>query len=159
MNDTAHDLKRLFEHAAWANERVVEALGRSADPRALELFAHLLGSEVVWYARIETGQSAHLQIWPSMSLDDCAALARESARGYRRLVAGLAPDDLHRSVTYRSSKGTEFHTPLADVLFHVAMHGSYHRGQIALRLRESGGDPVNTDYITWQREVGADPSE
>jgi uncharacterized damage-inducible protein DinB len=41
-----------------------------------------------------------------------------------------------------------------DVLLHVALHGSYHRGQIAAAVRAAGGEPVNTDFVTWTREVG-----
>lgn len=152
MSDSVAYFRGLFEHVEWANERAIEAVRQGEDPRALELLAHSLASEVVWYARIETGQSAHLKIWPTLSIDECADLARESARGYRKLVDGLTPDDLERSVTYRNSKGTEFRTRLGDILLHVVLHASYHRGQIAFRLRESGGEPVNTDYITWARE-------
>jgi uncharacterized damage-inducible protein DinB len=31
------------------------------------------------------------------------------------------------------------------------MHGSYHRGQIAMALRAAGVDPVNTDFIAFAR--------
>ncbi len=152
MSESTERLRKLYRHAEWADERVLEAMRRSEDPRALEILAHLLASEVVWFARIETGQSAHLKIWPTMSLDECVTLARENSRAYRTLVDGLSESDLTRAVTYRNSKGNRFDTPLGDILLHVAMHGSYHRGQIALRLRESDGEPVNTDYITWVRE-------
>jgi uncharacterized damage-inducible protein DinB len=46
----------------------------------------------------------------------------------------------------------EFQTPIKDLLMHVALHGSYHRGQIAQALRLAGGEPVNTDFITFVRE-------
>jgi uncharacterized damage-inducible protein DinB len=36
-------------------------------------------------------------------------------------------------------------------LMHVALHGAYHRGQIAQVIRQGGGEPVNTDFITFQR--------
>ncbi len=154
MNDSPVDLLRLYRHLEWADERVVAAMRGSGDRRALELLGHLVGSEAVWYARIRTGRSEHLEIWPTLSLDECAAVAGENARAYRTLVDGLGAGDLGRAVAYRNSRGTEFRTPLGEILLHVALHGSYHRGQIALRLRESGGEPVNTDYITWVREVG-----
>ena len=37
------------------------------------------------------------------------------------------------------------------VLTHVALHGSYHRGQIAALIRSGGDEPINTDYIMWLR--------
>ncbi|MGG1633398.1 DinB family protein [Paenibacillus sp. NRS-1760] len=32
------------------------------------------------------------------------------------------------------------------------MHGSYHRGQIALLLRQAGAEPILTDYIIYERQ-------
>jgi uncharacterized damage-inducible protein DinB len=51
----------------------------------------------------------------------------------------------------------EFQTPIKDLLMHVALHGSYHRGQIAQALRLAGGEPVNTDFITFVRESEKKP--
>jgi uncharacterized damage-inducible protein DinB len=39
------------------------------------------------------------------------------------------------------------------VLLHVVSHGAYHRGQIASDLRNSGGEPVLTDFIHWVRSL------
>ena len=38
---------------------------------------------------------------------------------------------------------------LAETILQVAMHTAYHRGQIATRLRELGGEPQITDFIMW----------
>jgi len=38
----------------------------------------------------------------------------------------------------------------------VALHGSYHRGQVAAAVRAAGGEPVNTDYITYVRELAGE---
>lgn len=145
-------LRRLFEHLAWADERVVEVVDRTEDPQALRLLSHLLAAEVVWYARIETGQSEHLNIWPTLTGEQCRDLSRENVRAYRKIVDELTPEALEREIVYRNSKGTEYRTALADILLHVALHGTYHRGQIALRLRDADHEPVNTDYITFVRE-------
>ena len=40
----------------------------------------------------------------------------------------------------------------ADIVTHVALHGAYHRGQIAWVLRHGAGEPVSTDFITMVRE-------
>jgi uncharacterized damage-inducible protein DinB len=39
----------------------------------------------------------------------------------------------------------------------VALHGSYHRGQIALLMRQGGGAPAATDYIAFVRDMPAPP--
>jgi uncharacterized damage-inducible protein DinB len=35
------------------------------------------------------------------------------------------------------------------------VHANYHRGQVATRLRDNGLEPINTDFITYCREMSA----
>ena len=72
----------------------------------------------------------------------------------RPIMTSLDAAELNRPVHYVNSAGQEFVNTVRDILFHVAMHGSYHRGQIALLVREAGGQPAATDFIAFAR--GAD---
>lgn len=38
---------------------------------------------------------------------------------------------------------------LGETMLQVAMHSSYHRGQLNTRLRELGAEPPIVDYIAW----------
>ena len=40
-------------------------------------------------------------------------------------------------------------TTIGDTALQVALHSTYHRGQINARLREVGGEPPVVDYIAW----------
>lgn len=73
--------------------------------------------------------------------------------GYTCYLGPLAEPDLEREVEYRNSAGTTFRMSVVDILSHVALHGSYHRGQVAPGVRGAGVTPVNTDYITYVREL------
>jgi uncharacterized damage-inducible protein DinB len=44
---------------------------------------------------------------------------------------------------------------VGDMLLHVALHGAYHRGQIALLVRAGGSTPSPTDYIAFIRGAPA----
>lgn len=158
MDALAH-LHRLFDHLFWADQRVVDRLREARVPvdPALRLLAHLLAAEQVWLARLQKRGDA-LEIWPGLPLERCASLAAENRFAYARYLRGLSPHDLPRVVAYHNSQGAAQHTPVLDILTHVAMHGSYHRGQIAMSLRAAGGEPVNTDYITWVREPPTAPA-
>jgi uncharacterized damage-inducible protein DinB len=147
-------LARHFQHAAWADARLVELLNDHAAarrPRVLELFAHVLGAERVWLLRLRGEDSAVQPVWPRWTLAELNAFAAGNALGYQRFIDGLLDEDLARDVAYTNTRGEAFRTPVADVLSHVALHGAYHRGQIAAAVREAGGDPVNTDFIAWVR--------
>jgi uncharacterized damage-inducible protein DinB len=72
---------------------------------------------------------------------------------YESYLNSLNDGDLGTPLTYRNFKGTEFRTPVGEILMHVAMHGAYHRGQVAKALRAEGHAPADTDFITFVREA------
>ena len=149
-------LHKLVAHLKWADAAALGALRESpgSDPHALLLYAHVLGAEAVWLARI-AGRAQDVAVWPTLTLDGATALARRNAEELAEIVASSTPEDLAREVTYRNSAGAEFRTALEDILLHVFLHGSYHRGQVALVIRGGGGDPAPTDYIAFIRGVPA----
>jgi uncharacterized damage-inducible protein DinB len=55
---------------------------------------------------------------------------------------------------YRNQSDQEFSTSIVDILTHVVIHGSYHRGQIAKILGRAGAAAPMTDYIAYVREFG-----
>ncbi len=149
-------LQRLYQHMLWADAQILECLRSTPEPRSLRLFAHLLAAEQVWLARLREQDSSALPIWPELPLAECAALAEQNRAEYALYLDRLPEAALASTVTYRNSKGVELTTSVLDILTHVALHGSYHRGQIASAVRASGTEPVNTDFITFVREEHSD---
>lgn len=148
----------IFDHMLWADARTLEALrtmpaGSPEVERAVTNYAHVAAAEHVWLARLE-GRTPAQPVWPSLGLEEAAALARESGEGLRAFVAALDEAGLAREVVYRNSAGQEFTNTVGDVLLQVALHGSYHRGQLATLARQGGGTPAATDYIVYVRGVG-----
>lgn len=146
-------LDRLFQHAAWADQEVMAALEAGSEPEseAFKLFSHLLVAEYVWLCRIQSKDPDMNSVWPVLSASECRALSSQTRAGYQALLETTAEDQLMAVVSYRNMKGEEFRTPLCDILLHVALHGAYHRGQIASILRRAGIDPVSTDFIIFSR--------
>jgi uncharacterized damage-inducible protein DinB len=149
-------LGKLFEHLAWADARVLDSLRAMPHPnqRALDLYAHVLGAEHVWLSRI-LGRTPHEKIWPDLTLDRAAALAAENAAGLRELLGSRSANELQRHVAYTNSAGLAFESTVEDMLLQVALHGCYHRGQVALLLRDAGAEPAPTDYIAFVRGSAA----
>jgi uncharacterized damage-inducible protein DinB len=149
------DLPDMLDHAIWADAMVVsamEALPADAPERAqaLRLYAHLAASAHVWLSRIEGRTPRHV-VWPDLSLEAARALGEESLTGLRAW-AGKDPDALASVIEYRTSTGQPFRNTVREVLTHVALHLSHHRGQIALLVRKGGGTPAATDYIFYARD-------
>jgi uncharacterized damage-inducible protein DinB len=147
----------MFEHLAWADERTqasLERAGTESIARSLEVWAHALAAEHVWLARLH-GRPPFMAIWPELSLKDCAAVAAENRSGWMKYLEDVTDEDLDRPIAYRNSAGLPFTSRLDDILTHVALHGSYHRGQIARILREEDDTPATTDYIAFVRGAPA----
>ena len=147
---------RLFNHLEWADTRVLENLRSARNPQKknLELYSHILGSEHVWLARI-SGAPPRAAVWPNLTLDECDQLSKENINAYHVLMSRVTPDMLMTPITYKNSAGDQFTSTIEDILTHVALHGVYHRGQIAAAVRASGDTPVATDYIAFVRGAPA----
>ncbi len=141
----------------WADEKVLEALRQSPGTharRVLELYAHILGAESVWLSRLQGGR-ATVAVWPDLSLPECEELARENQSRYDAWLAGLQEGDLDRQVSYVNSAGQPFRSTVEEILLQVWLHGTYHRGQVALLIRDGGGTPAPTDFIAFARGAPA----
>jgi uncharacterized damage-inducible protein DinB len=79
----------------------------------------------------------------------------ESFRQYELYLSSLNEHDIDRTVAYSNSAGQSFETAIEDILLHVALHGSHHRGQVNLLLRQSGSETAAVDYIGFIRGVDA----
>lgn len=151
---TAH-IRRLYDHMVWADARTQRALREMHAPPldALRLYAHLLAAEHVWLSRID-GTEPEIAVWPALGLDECATLGARNHASFAVLTETITSRELQRKVRYRNSKGDEFVNTVEDILMHVALHGAYHRGQVARIVRGEGGAPMPTDYIFFIRERG-----
>jgi uncharacterized damage-inducible protein DinB len=149
-------IRKLVEHLKWADAAALASLRRAASPssRALQLYAHVVGAEAVWLARV-AGRPADVAVWPKITLEEAASLARRNAGELDQVVAALNAADLDREIAYRTSAGDPFRSTLEDILLHVCLHGTYHRGQIALLVRDGGDEPGPTDYIAFARGAPA----
>lgn len=152
-------LRELIHHMQWADALVWSAA--LSNPEAagdLALRGKLFHTHVV--------QRAFLSVWrgeapgrpPSEPPDLPTTL--QSVRDYYSeltpFLDALGEGELGRPVAlpwagrFAQRLGREPATPsLAETLLQVAMHSTYHRGQVNARLREVGVEPPLTDYIAW----------
>ena len=151
---TPSDFATLFRYNRWASDRVFDTMqsAENVPERAVELFSHLLRAQDVWYGRVAGTDHADLDFWATDSLPACADRLDDSTRRWQAVLDERAHDNLDQPIAYENSKGTLFETPLRDILTHVVNHGTHHRAQIALVLREADISPPATDYIFYLRE-------
>jgi len=149
-------LRKLYDHLRWADSTTFASL--QAQPKVpavvLERFMHVLGAEHIWLVRI-FGEPARAKVWPEYTVSLCSLLQAENHAAFAALLRDADDTTLRREIAYTNSAGQSFRTPLADILLHVALHGAWHRGQVATLMRQAGLEPAPTDYIAFVRGVPA----
>jgi uncharacterized damage-inducible protein DinB len=152
-----------LEFMKWADETMLAALSQvSQDQLSRDVgnsFKSLLGTlnhvylaESVWLRRLQGNQNA--LITDVESPPDLTALAQEWPNLHSTWIdwsRSLASEDWPKLLIHRNSQGKEFQMPYWQLVFHLVNHGSYHRGQVATMLRQSGVTPPGTDLVTFYR--------
>lgn len=149
-------IHELYDHMAWADSvvwrAVLSAPAAENDQKVRELLLHL-----------HLVQHAFLTIWRGdppaypdpAAFPDLRSIA-DWGRRYHAEVDINSHGDPERVVdlpwsgrlTKQFGRVPE-QTTLAQTQMQVAMHSSYHRGQINMRLRELGVAPPLVDFIAW----------
>ncbi len=142
-------LKRQFRHDLIANLATLRSIEAMSPPpeRAVDLMAHIAGSQSVWQSRIGIEAMPPLPVWPTLSLANCRPLLETLASAWQDALATADDAWLALTISYSNTSGRQFQNTVADVLAHVTHHGAYHRGQVALLVRQMGGQPAVTDFI------------
>lgn len=147
---------RLVHYNTWANKRVLEQLPELPETyqiRPLLLLSHVLRAERIWLGRMGRTPEAGMQLWETDTLDGCRERMEANTKDFFRLLSSVPADALEHAVAYQNTSGTPYRTPLTEMLEHVFHHGTHHRGQIALLIREAGRTPLPLDYIAFARET------
>lgn len=144
---------KLYEYNEWANRRVLKAIESQQvdDEKILSLFSHLLSANFLWLHRIKGLPPPDLELWKTYSIEKLNKLVDDGSRLWNDFVAST--DSFNRTLKYKNYVGDYYENNVEHIMIHLVNHGTYHRGQIALLLRERGYEPVNTDFITWDRVI------
>lgn len=146
--------RRLAHYDQWANERVLHSLARletNAPHAAVHLMGHLLVAADIWLRRIQGLPLNGLQVFPHATLEQCRHMYEETNPAMLRFCDELSDEQLDTVITYKNVSGMVFTSSVADILTHIFNHATYHRAQIATRLREGGFTPAITDFIAFTR--------
>lgn len=144
-------LLEMLEYDLWANERVYMSLSDFIQPpeKALELFSHIIISQIIWYDRILGNTAQYKSPWQIINFEESKTLLVK-INGDLKSILEMS-DILEKEVEYKNTKGVRFVNSASDILTHIINHSTYHRGQIASIVRKEGGTPAVTDYIAFKR--------
>ena len=165
------DIQLLYEYDRWANDRALRAastLNAEEFTRDLggafrsvrDTLVHIVGSEWAWltYWKERSPSSAFLEdLWTREdALFHPGAFPEVSAVQFKwaevereqvEFVNGVTNESLQRMLPVRETQ-----ISLAHLMQHLANHSSYHRGQVALMMRQLVAKPLSTDFALFLLE-------
>ncbi len=150
--------KSLLNYNQWANESVLNSVisGKISDEKMLSILNHIISAQILWYDRISGRGDNLIRPWHQFPLEKLSGEFLNNTNQWLKLLSSADEYFWNKEFAYKNSIGDSFKSSYTDVFTHVINHSSYHRGQIALRMRELGFNPVLTDYIVYQRSAAVD---
>jgi uncharacterized damage-inducible protein DinB len=116
-----------------------------------ELLSHLISAQEVWLNRI-LQRDVYVDPWKKHTVEESISLSTSQTSEWINLLESLGENDLDKRVEYTNSKGEKYVNTIKDIIVHLINHSTYHRAQIAQKVKATGGKPAATDYIVYQRQ-------
>jgi uncharacterized damage-inducible protein DinB len=144
---------KWYQYNEWANRRVLTAITtqKVTDEKILSLFSHQLSANYLWLHRIKGLPPPPYELWKTYSLKELSDMVAEVSASWLEFIRDN--DDFDRMLKYKNYIGDPYENNVEHIMMHLVNHGTYHRGQIALLMRMRGFQPINTDFITYDRII------
>lgn len=150
---------QLIAVKRWADRGLCEAVSLNQDRFSeqdaailLRIFDHIHAVDRIFQhhllGRPHTYQAPSSETLPAF--DVLAGAIREVDDWYAAYVDGLSPDDFDRHVDFTFTSGKPARMRRGEILLHVCLHGTYHRGNVGAVLQLRGLSPSRdsiTDYL------------
>jgi uncharacterized damage-inducible protein DinB len=171
------DIQLLFEYDRWANNRVLQAVSTLSEeqftrdlggsfPSVRDTLVHIIGGEWGWltyWKEPSPGASFVKDLWTRMdalfqpnAFPSVAAVKlkwAEIEKEQAEFVNAMTDESLGRMLPVRATQ-----ISLAHLMQHLAYHSTYHRGQIALKMRQLEAKPLATDFHVFLIEGRREPA-
>ena len=154
------DVVALFAYDRWANTKVLDACRKLtaqqyvAEPvpgwSSVRSTIYHIALATEWNLRTLAGDPDESVPTEAnvATVDDAARLLKRAYGRFEELRLTLTPERLNTALTLRRG-GYAATLPPWAILRHIVNHSTYHRGQVASKLKRLGIEPPNTDFFFW----------
>ncbi len=162
----AEYIQKLFRYNYWANDHLFDVLRSIKQDEFIHevsgghssirnTIVHMLSAEWGWISR-SGGPKRKEKLLPELFInpDQIISKWKSLEPSFLKYIDRLDEDQLQENVVYLNGKGEECSMPRNELLQHIIIHNTHHRGQIALDLRMLGYTPGNFDILFYFAEVG-----
>jgi len=177
---TREDIQLLYEYDRWANNRVLQAASALSDEAftrdldgsfrsVRDTLVHIIGGEWIWLAYWRTPPHSPAELtnlktkrdalFSPQAFHDVAEVRSkwsEVEKEQTDFVDQVTDELLKKMLPFRTTQ-----VSLEHLMQHMANHSTYHRGQVALMMRQLSSEPAATDFhvfLVEGRREGAEPA-
>ena len=160
------DLAALFAYDRWANATVLDACRRLTSEQFVAEPVPGWSSvrSTLFHIAVATGknlstatgdppESVPVEV-DVATVDDVSRLLDRCYRRFDESCSAFTPEWLNAVLTPRAV-GRTFTLPRWAILRHIVNHSTYHRGQVASKLKRFGIEQPITDFFWWVSERNA----
>lgn len=156
-------LIKQLEYNHWANVRLSSSLLEisaeqaqkeilSSFPSVMKTVLHIWDAEYIWMQRMH---GVSLKGFPSKDFSGSYKASIEGLIGQsKEWVEFMESTEMTSTseIKYSNTKGEPFISTLDEIVQHLTIHGSFHRGQLVTMLRQIGVSQFKAmDYIVFSR--------
>jgi uncharacterized damage-inducible protein DinB len=162
---TKEDIRLLYEYDRWANHRVFQAAAKlTAEEFTRDLggsfrsvrdtLVHIVAGEWSWFeywnatspdpaflGDLRSRREVLFNLGSFLEIDTVELKWAEIERMQIEFVNAVTDELLRKLIPFRTTQ-----VRLSSLMQHVANHSTYHRGQIALMMRQLNAKPAPTDF-------------
>ena len=156
---SAEDLAQMIAIKRWADQGLYQTISRNTEAHLgnerdvlVRILDHIHAVDVIFQHHL-VGEPHSYQAARSQTPPDIESLAQANAEigaWYAAYVAGLSEAALDNMVAFTFTSGKPARMRRRDMLMHVCLHGTYHRGNAGAVLQLKGVAPGRdsvTDYL------------
>lgn len=146
--------KQLFEYDKWATYELIGKFEKQfpQNQRIYELLSHMLSSQRIWLDRcLDLPQS--VERFQDRLPEEVHTDLENYHAAWINFIDQLDEKDFGRTVNYTTTQGVKFADILRDIITQVINHGTHHRGNITVLMKEEGFVPPALDYIHYLRQI------
>ncbi|OQR54161.1 DinB family protein [Bacillus sp. CDB3] len=157
----------MYKYHLWANKVLLERIkelpsnvlykeANSSYPNIAQTFSHIYVVDVMWLQVLKgigmqealEASMALLEKMNLYSVDEFIESFEELASQYEEWMN--SQKDLEQKINLNNPWSGTRETAYSEILFHVANHGTYHRGNITTMLRQQGHASIMNDlFLYW----------
>jgi len=154
------DIVALFAYDRWANRKVLDACRKLTAEQYVAEPVPGWSSVRSTISHIALATEFNLRTLAGdpddripteaelVTVDDAAQLLERAYRRFEELRPTLTLERLNTVLTLRAV-GRTFTLPRWALLRHIVNHSTYHRGQVASKLKRFGIEQACTDFFFW----------